>query len=197
MATFELSRSPAALTWRTLLRQQRYQADNGKVFSNDIGGSHWGLRLEYRRLTGAQRRDVWTDFQRLNGLEHNLRIELSSDLGYSRTGTISGTARAQGAVAVGASSIRIDGFSGTIKKQDFISIGNRLYCALGEIVSGELLDVMPKVREPIANNAIVAYSPPVGIFMLSGPPPDFPVISQNADGWIGTLSVDLEEDLQM
>ena len=196
MATFELSRSPAALTWRTLLRQQRYQADNGKVFGNDIGGSHWGLRLEYRRLTGDQRRDVWTDFRRLNGIEHSLRIELTSDLGYRRTGTISGTARVDGAVAVGASQIRIDGFAGTIGKDDFISIGNHLYQANGAITTGQLLDIWPKVRASIANNATVAYDPPIGIFQLAGPPPDFPVISQNADGWIGTLSVDLEEDLQ-
>lgn len=132
-------------------------------------GAWWEAEI---RLPPMKRADAeeWVGFlASLKGRWGTFR--LGDPAGASPRGTWAGTPLVSGGGQTGES-IVIDGFSAgaTAKRGDYMQIGDRLYKVLTDTTAAAgamTLDIWPRLRESLADNAPVTTSNATGLFRLA------------------------------
>ena len=77
----------------------------------------------------------------------------------STSGTATGTALVNGATGVGATSVPVDGFTGTIKAGDFIKFGHtKVYMVTADIDGAGNISIEPALVTAVSDNEAMTYN---------------------------------------
>ena len=71
----------------------------------------------------------------------------------------SGTARANGAAVIGATSVNVDGFSGVLKAGDMVKFSNhsKVYMITADRSGAGALAIQPALRVALTNDLVITY----------------------------------------
>jgi hypothetical protein len=158
----------------------------GDIQSSDLLGEKWTVVHSYIGTT-AEIAPIEGFIAALNG--QSGRFEE-----YPRhrptTTWLTGTVRANGAALARASQFNVDGFTGTLPAGHFIQIGAELKMITESRTGPGLLKFRPRLRNAVADNAVLITHQPRGKFRLSS---DTEGQVQHTPDGIATLSIAFEE----
>lgn len=195
--TFPADLVPHSTEWQAVANSSALVSPlNGATQTIQRPGSRWGVRVTFRQLDSATRRELMGFLVRMNGLEHRM---LFHDHAYSRGGAGGGTPLVNGASQTGRE-LTIDGCTPStanwLKSGDFFKVGSQLLMmerdADADAGGNATLAFWPALRFNPANNAPISIDPPLsGTFMLADPS----VSWSNIPGNFSSFSFDLIEDV--
>ena len=108
--------------------------------------------------------------------------------------TINSNPRNNGATSIGVSQLDIDTFFGTIHLGQVFNVPNdtKMYTCLSDTVSGGTIQVVPNIRVPIQNDAILNFiDPSLTVIMDS----NASTITHTENGLIATATLNWTESL--
>lgn len=200
--TLDSTLKPSAFEFVQVFNDEEFRDAAGGVWGQGRTGNRWQLMLTYTNRSGAARRLLWAHIGELRGKQNRLRVPLSR-LSYSRTGSGGGTPLIVGAHTAGATSLSIDGASGStdwLVGGDFITIGNELKMVTGDVdltAGAGTIKIWPELHGDHADNTPVDVATPHGDFFLLDAQGLGAVAALVTDSdWLSpSLTITLEEDV--
>lgn len=130
---------------------------SGRVQVRTIGGQKWQFSAKYNPMTRAEFQPVFAFVTSQQGSLGTFTIV--PPVISSTSGTATGTALVNGATAAGATSVPVDGFTGTIKAGDFIKFGHsKVYMVTFDRTGAGNISIEPALVAPVINNEIMVYN---------------------------------------
>lgn len=130
---------------------------SGRVQVRTIGGQKWEFSAKYNPMTRAEFQPVFAFVTSQQGSLGTFTI-VPPVVG-STSGTATGTALVNGATGVGATSVPVDGFTGTIKAGDFIKFGHtKVYMVTADIDGAGDISIEPALVTAVSDNEAMTYN---------------------------------------
>lgn len=130
---------------------------SGRVQVRSIGGQKWQFSAKYNPMTRAEFQPVFAFVTSQQGSLGTFTIV--PPVISSTSGTATGTALVNGATAAGATSVPVDGFTGTIKAGDFIKFGHsKVYMVTADRTGAGNISIEPALVASVINNEIMVYN---------------------------------------
>lgn len=130
---------------------------SGRVQVRTIGGQKWEFSAKYNPMTRAEFQPVFAFVTSQQGSLGTFTI-VPPVVG-STSGTATGTALVNGATGVGATSVPVDGFTGTIKAGDFIKFGHtKVYMVTADIDGAGNISIEPALVTAVSDNEAMTYN---------------------------------------
>lgn len=130
---------------------------SGRVQVRTIGGQKWQFSAKYNPMTRAEFQPVFAFVTSQQGSLGTFTIV--PPVISSTSGTATGTALVNGATAAGATSVPVDGFTGTIKAGDFIKFGHsKVYMVTADRTGAGNISIEPALVASVINNEIMVYN---------------------------------------
>ena len=130
---------------------------SGRVQVRTIGGQKWEFSAKYNPMTRAEFQPVFAFVTSQQGSLGTFTI-VPPVVG-STSGTATGTALVNGATSAGATSVPVDGFTGTIKAGDFVRFGHtKVYMVTADIDGAGDLSIDPALITGVSNDETMTYN---------------------------------------
>lgn len=130
---------------------------SGRVQVRTIGGQKWQFSAKYNPMTRAEFQPVFAFVTSQQGSLGTFTIV--PPVISSTSGTATGAALVNGATAAGATSVPVDGFTGTIKAGDFIKFGHsKVYMVTADRTGAGNINIEPALVASVINNEIMVYN---------------------------------------
>jgi len=131
---------------------------SGRVQVRTIGGQKWEFSAKYNPMTRAEFQPVFAFVTSQQGSLGTFTI-VPPVVG-STSGTATGTALVNGATGVGATSVPVDGFTGTIKAGDFIKFAShdKVYMVTADLTGAGTLNIQPALVAAVADDNQITYN---------------------------------------
>lgn len=130
---------------------------SGRQQVRTLGGQRFSFTAKYNPMTRAEFQPVFAFVMAQQGRFGTFQITppVISDA----SGDIGGTMLANGAASVGATSITMDGVTGTIKAGDFVKFDNhsKVYMVTSDQTGAGTLSFEPPLVSAVADNEVVNY----------------------------------------
>lgn len=171
MTTEALTVAPSKFEVEQIFNDEDFRDAIGGVWVTGRNGNRWRVVLSFGKRTGASRRALWAHIAEARGRQNRIRVPMSL-LSYIRAGSGGGSPLLVGAHAAGATSLSIDGGSGTtdwLKGGDWIAVENELKLVTGDVdltAGAGTIKIWPELHQARANNFAVDVSTPHGDFFL-------------------------------
>jgi len=130
---------------------------SGRTQVRNIGGQRFEFSAQYSKLSRAEFAPVMAFVMAQRGMAETFSIVLPEIS--SKTGTASGTALTNGAAALGATSVNVDGFTGTLKAGDMVKFSNhtKVYMITADLSGAGALAIQPALRVALSTNSGMTY----------------------------------------
>lgn len=131
---------------------------SGRTQVRHIGGQRFEFKASYPPITATEFAPVNAFIMSQNGSAETFQIILPEIS--VKSGNATGAVKATASAAIGATSVGIDGLSGTLKAGDTIKFGNhsKVYIIVTNRTGTGSLTFFPALRTAIANNTDVIYT---------------------------------------
>lgn len=133
---------------------------NGRTQTRKIAGQRWALNAKYPPMTRADFMPVYAFLMQQRGQLNSftLTIPLLEDA----RGTATGSLKANGGASAGATSVTVDGITGTLVEGDMVKFAGhtKVYMVVAHTeTTGNTtnITVSPALRSAVANNEAVTY----------------------------------------
>lgn len=167
---------------------------NGATQSASRSGTRWHMQMNFKNLSGANRRTLQGFLAQLDGQLHRTTVY---DHSHSFGGTGNGSPIVKGASQTG-NSLLSDGWANSevvMLQGDEFQVGGELKMCTSDVTSdgsgNAAIPFVPEIHTAPADNSAIDITNPTGIFML--------VASEN--GWVSRpgvfsdMTIDLVEDV--
>jgi len=133
------------------------QAISGRVQVRALGGQRWSFTARYNPMTRAEFQPVFAFVTSQQGRLGSFGI-VPPVVG-STSGDATGTALANGAASFGATSVAVDGFTGTIKAGDFVKFAHgKVYMVTADRDGPGNIEIEPALIEDVDDNDQMIYN---------------------------------------
>ena len=130
---------------------------SGRTQVRTIGGQKWEFSAKYNPMTLAEFQPVFAFVTSQQGSLGTFTI-VPPVIG-STSGTATGTALVNGATSAGATSVPVDGFTGTIKAGDFVKFEhNKVYMVTADIDGAGNLSIEPGLIVGVSDDDAMTYN---------------------------------------
>lgn len=130
---------------------------SGRTQVRTIGGQKWQFSAKYNPMTRAEFQPVFAFVISQQGSLGTFTI-VPPVVG-STSGTATGTALVNGATSAGATSVPVDGFTGTIKAGDFVRFGHtKVYMVTADIDGAGDLSIEPALITGVSDDETMTYN---------------------------------------
>jgi hypothetical protein len=130
---------------------------SGRVQVRTIGGQKWEFSAKYNPMTRAEFQPVFAFVTSQQGSLGTFTI-VPPVVG-STSGTATGTALVNGATGVGATSVPVDGFTGTIKAGDFVKFGHtKVYMVTADRDGAGNISIEPALVAAVSDDEAMTYN---------------------------------------
>lgn len=133
---------------------------NGRTQTRKIAGQRWALNAKYPPMSRADFMPVYAFLMQQRGQLNSftLTIPLLEDA----RGTATGSLKANGGASAGATSVTVDGITGTLVEGDMVKFAGhtKVYMVVAHTeTTGNTtnITVSPALRSAVANNEAVTY----------------------------------------
>jgi len=130
---------------------------SGRQQVRTLGGQRWAFTAKYNPMTRAEFQPVFAFVMSQQGRFGTFTI-VPPVIG-SASGTVSGTLSASGAASVGATSVDVDGITGTLKAGDFVKFTShsKVYMVVTDRAGAGSMTIEPPLVSAVADNETVTY----------------------------------------
>ena len=129
---------------------------SGRVQVRTLGGQRWSFTAQYNRMTRAEFQPVFAFVTSQQGRLGSFAI-VPPVIG-STSGTATGNAAANGDASAGATSLAVDGFTGTIKAGDFVKFSHgKVYMVTSERDGAGNIEIEPALVQDVDDNEQMIY----------------------------------------
>jgi hypothetical protein len=130
---------------------------SGRTQVRNIGGQRFEFSADYSRLSRSEFAPVLAFIMSQRGMAETFSIVLPEIS--SKSGTASGAVLINGTASIGATSVVIDGLSGTLKAGDMVKFDNhsKVYMITADLTGPGTLSIQPALRVALTNNIGVTY----------------------------------------
>lgn len=130
---------------------------SGRTQVRTIGGQKWEFSAKYNPMTRAEFQPVFAFITSQQGSLGTFTV-VPPVIG-STSGTATGTALVNGATSVGATSVPVDGFTGTIKAGDFIKFQHsKVYMVTADRDGAGNISIEPALVAAVSDNDEMVYT---------------------------------------
>lgn len=136
----------------------RSETVSGRQQVRNRGGQRWELAVVFPPMTRAAFAPVLAFLEAQDGGLDTFQFVLP--VLSSTSGSVSGSALTAAAGAVGATSIAMDGITGTLKAGDFVKFGghSKVYCLTADRAGAGTISFKPSLRAAVADNEAITYA---------------------------------------
>lgn len=130
---------------------------SGRQQVRTLGGQRWSFTAKYNPMTRAEFQPVFAFVMAQQGRLGTFQI-VPPVIG-STSGTVTGTLLANGAASAGATSLNVDGISGTLKAGDFIKFSghSKAYMLVADRAGAGSMTIEPPLVSSVADNETISY----------------------------------------
>lgn len=130
---------------------------SGRVQVRTLGGQRWAFTAQYNRMTRAEFQPVFAFVTSQQGRLGSFGI-VPPVIG-STSGDATGVALANGAATAGATSVAVDGFTGTIKAGDFVKFSHgKVYMVTADRDGAGDISIEPALVQNVGDNEQMTYN---------------------------------------
>ncbi len=130
---------------------------SGRSQVRTIGGQKWEFSAKYNPMTRAEFQPVFAFVTSQQGSLGTFTI-VPPVIG-STSGTATGTALVNGSASVGATSVPVDGFTGTIKAGDFVKFSHsKVYMVTADRDGAGSISIEPALVAAVSDGAEMIYN---------------------------------------
>lgn len=130
---------------------------SGRTQVRTIGGQRWEFSAKYNPMTRAEFQPVFAFVTSQQGSLGTFTI-VPPVIG-STSGTATGTALVNGVTGAGATSVPVDGFTGTIKAGDFVKFGHsKVYMVTADIDGAGNISIEPALIIGVSDDESMDYN---------------------------------------
>ena len=130
---------------------------SGRSQVRTIGGQKWEFSAKYNPMTRAEFQPVFAFVTSQQGSLGTFTI-VPPVIG-STSGTATGTALVNGSASVGATSVPVDGFTGTIKAGDFVKFSHsKVYMVTVDRDGAGSISIEPALVAAVSDGAQMIYN---------------------------------------
>ncbi len=155
--TYPSTQSFSAIGFTSVYYNLSSQSISGRTQVRNIGGQRFEFSAEYPPLTRAEFAPIQAFIMAQRGMAETFQIVLPSIS--SKSGNATGTVRANGAESIGATSVTIDGLTGTLKAGDVIKFNShsKVYMITADRTGSGSLSIQPALVSAVADDETIAY----------------------------------------
>lgn len=130
---------------------------SGRQQVRTLGGQRWSFTAKYNPMTRAEFQPVFAFVMAQQGRFGTFTV-VPPVIG-NASGDVSGTVLANGAASAGATSVTIDGITGTIKAGDFVKFAShsKVYMVTADRAGAGSMTIEPPLVSAVADNEAVTY----------------------------------------
>ena len=130
---------------------------SGRIQVRNIGGQRFSFTASYPPMTRSEFQPVSAFMMQQRGMAETFTIVLPQVS--EASGTASGTLTANAAVAIGATSIAVDGFTGILKAGDMVKFAghNKVYMITADRSGPGSLYFEPALISSVSENEVITY----------------------------------------
>jgi len=130
---------------------------SGRVQVRTLGGQRWAFTAQYNRMTRAEFQPVFAFVTSQQGRLGSFGI-VPPVIG-STSGDATGVALANGTATAGATSVAVDGFTGTIKAGDFVKFSHgKVYMVTADRDGAGDISIEPALVQNVGDNEQMTYN---------------------------------------
>lgn len=131
---------------------------SGRMQVRTLGGQRWSFTAKYNPMTRAEFNPVYAFVISQQGMLGTFTI--TPPVIGSTAGSVTGTMLANGAASIGATSIPIDGISGTLKAGDFLKFSghSKVYMLTADRAGAGTMTIEPPLVAAVADNEAITYT---------------------------------------
>jgi len=155
--TFPTSPGFRAINMRSINLNYRSESVSGRTQVRNRGGQKWAFTASFPQLTRAEFGPVSAFIANQDGAFETFQITLP--VLSTMRGSVTGTGLVNGATGLGATTIPVDGFTGTLKAGDFVKFGHtKVYMLTADKTDAGNITIKPPLVATIANNETFIYT---------------------------------------
>jgi hypothetical protein len=130
---------------------------SGRIQVRNIGGQRFSFSANYPPMTRSEFQPVSAFIIKQRGMAETFTIVLPEIS--EASGTASGTLAANGTGSIGATSIAVDGITGTLKAGDMIKFANhnKAYMITADLSGPGTLEFEPALISAVALDEVITY----------------------------------------
>ena len=130
---------------------------SGRQQVRSIGGQRWSFSARYNPMTRAEFQPVFAFVMAQQGRFGTFQI-IPPVIG-STSGTATGSLLVNGAASAGATTVNVDGITGTIKAGDFIKFSghSKVYMLVSDRDGDGAMTIEPPLVSSVSNNELISY----------------------------------------
>lgn len=130
---------------------------SGRMQIRTLGGQRFSFTAKYNPMTRAEFQPVFAFVMSQQGRFGTFGI-VPPVIG-STSGTATGTAAVNGSAIIGATSVPVDGFTGTIKAGDFVKFSHgKVYMVTADRDGAGNITIEPPLFEDVSNDEQMIYN---------------------------------------
>lgn len=131
---------------------------SGRMQVRTLGGQRWSFTAKYNPMTRTEFNPVYAFVISQQGMLGTFTI-VPPVIGNS-SGDVSGTALVNATTAAGATSVAMDGITGTIKAGDFIKFAghNKVYMVTADRAGAGAMTIEPPLVSGVTDNEAITYA---------------------------------------
>ena len=133
------------------------QSISGRTQVRNIGGQRFEFSAQYTRMTRLEFAPILVFTMAQRGSAETFTIVLPQIS--SKSGDASGTILVNGAADIGATTVGVDGVTGTLKAGDMIKFANhsKVYMLTADRAGNGNISIQPALRVAVPNNNAVTF----------------------------------------
>lgn len=131
---------------------------SGRMQVRTLGGQRWSFTAKYNPMTRTEFNPVYAFVISQQGMLGTFTI-VPPVIGNS-SGDVSGTALVNATTSAGATSVAMDGITGTIKAGDFIKFAghNKVYMVTADRAGAGAMTIEPPLVSGVTDNEAITYA---------------------------------------
>lgn len=131
---------------------------SGRMQVRSLGSQRWSFTARYNPMTRAEFQPVYAYVISQQGMLGTFTI--TPPVIGSTSGTATGTMLANGNALIGATTVTVDGFTGTIKAGDLVKFAShtKVYMVLADLDGPGDLSIEPALLTNVTDNSEVTYN---------------------------------------
>ena len=131
---------------------------SGRMQVRTLGGQRWSFTAKYNPMTRTEFNPVYAFVISQQGMLGTFTI--TPPVVGSTAGSVTGTMLANGAASIGATSISIDGISGTLKAGDFLKFSghSKVYMLTADRAGSGAMTIEPPLVAAVSDNEAITYN---------------------------------------
>lgn len=131
---------------------------SGRTQVRNIGGQRFEFKATYPPITSTEFAPVMSFIMKQNGMLETFQIVLPEIS--VKSGDASGSVQTSATAAIGATSVAVDGLTGTLKAGDVIKFNGhtKVYMITDDLTGSGTLNFSPSLRASVGDNESVIFT---------------------------------------